>query len=264
MRLFFSGEKRGYCSVFRKIRRFGWSLVSPFAWRLTARGEGVVGPVGRGTASSIPTPTAPRFDGSTTPDPRAGRAARRVAPAPTPSRTSARRPHRANRDRAVRVPNRAPAAPGPTPPANGHWTRATPRLGARHQPGPDRVALDVAQHQQQMVVLLDGKRLEAALPNVAAGAVVLQVAADMGGQQPMHPAAEVAVVMRPQRQVEVIGHQAVGEDAQGVTQARLGHHPQERLMVLLFMEDLGTAIAAIQHMITKAAGRSTQGSRHRC
>jgi hypothetical protein len=29
----------------------------------------------------------------------------------------------------------------------------------------------------------------------------------------VHPAAEVAIVMRPEGQVEVVGHQAVGQDA---------------------------------------------------
>jgi hypothetical protein len=50
-----------------------------------------------------------------------------------------------------------------------------------------------------MIVLLDGKGAKAALPDVAAGVVVLAAATDMGGQQPADVGAQVAVVARSVR-----------------------------------------------------------------
>ena len=39
----------------------------------------------------------------------------------------------------------------------------------------------------EWIVLLDGKCLEAALPDVTAGIVVAVRASDVGGEQPLHP-----------------------------------------------------------------------------
>ena len=59
--------------------------------------------------------------------------------------------------------------------------------------------------------MLDREGLEAALPDVAAGMVVPMVATHMGIRQPMHPAAKVAFLMRPQHEMEVVGHQTPRE-----------------------------------------------------
>jgi hypothetical protein len=68
-----------------------------------------------------------------------------------------------------------------------------PVLSAADQVGPQGVAFDVPQHGQQVLILLNGERLEASLPDVAAAAVMAMVPADVRGQQPLRPAAEVAV-----------------------------------------------------------------------
>jgi hypothetical protein len=67
------------------------------------------------------------------------------------------------------------------------------------------------------------------------------VAADMGRQEPVHPATQVGVVRGPGRQVEVIGHQAVGEVAHRDADARLGHHVDERIVVVGLVEDGGSS-----------------------
>src|SRR5262245_1466094 len=58
-----------------------------------------------------------------------------------------------------------------------------------------------------MVILLDRKGLETPLPHVAARGVVFEIPAHMGREQPLHPAAQVAVFVRPQDHMEVIGHE---------------------------------------------------------
>src|SRR5205085_2220773 len=75
--------------------------------------------------------------------------------------------------------------------------------------------LDTAQGGAQMIVLLDGKGFEAALPDMAAASVALPVAVDVGGQQPLHPPAQVPIPARPEDQVEVVGEQAEPDQAHG-------------------------------------------------
>lgn len=55
---------------------------------------------------------------------------------------------------------------------------------------PDWIQFDVAQHGQKMLVLLDGKRLEPALPDMAAGLVPPVIPSDMRRQQPLYPSSQ--------------------------------------------------------------------------
>ena len=87
-----------------------------------------------------------------------------------------------------------------------------------------------------MLIFLDGKRFEPALPDVTAGSVTPKVAAHVRGHQPVHPAAYVAVPARPERQVEVIGHQAIGKNAHRSANTRLRHQVEERVVVVGFMK----------------------------
>ena len=73
-----------------------------------------------------------------------------------------------------------------------------------------------------------------------------QVAADVRGHQPVHPAAQVAVVAGPQGQVEVVGHQAVGQDAHGRADHGLGHHVDEGIIIVGLVKDGGTGVAAVE------------------
>jgi hypothetical protein len=79
--------------------------------------------------------------------------------------------------------------------------------------GAQQILLDVSQDGQQVLILLDGERLEPTLPDMSAGVVAPQLASDVSRQVPMHPAAEIAVLVGPEREVEVIWHEAVGQDS---------------------------------------------------
>jgi hypothetical protein len=57
------------------------------------------------------------------------------------------------------------------------------------QAGAQQILLDVSQDGQQVLILLDGERLEPTLPDMSAGVVAPQVASDVSRQEPMHPAA---------------------------------------------------------------------------
>jgi hypothetical protein len=100
-----------------------------------------------------------------------------------------------------------------------------------------------------MVILLDRKGLETALPDVAAGMVMAVIAADVGVHQPGHPGAQVAVADRPEDQVEMVGHQAVGQDAHRPSPAGFLDQPGEGGVVGRLVDDLRACVAAIEDTI---------------
>src|SRR6516164_7510242 len=75
--------------------------------------------------------------------------------------------------------------------------RPLPVLGPSHEFRAQRVALDITEHGRQMVVVLDGKGLESALPDMSRGAVMAMVSPGVGREQPLDPAAQIAVMSGP-------------------------------------------------------------------
>jgi hypothetical protein len=129
--------------------------------------------------------------------------------------------------------------------------------------GTDRIAFDGAEHGQQVVVFLDGKRSEPALPDMAAAVIVLMVAPHMRGEQPHHVIAEFAVLLRPQYEVEMIGHQAITE--QPHSRRALASLPQELDEggeIAAFMKNSAAPVAPVEDMVTIAALGRACGARH--
>jgi hypothetical protein len=113
-----------------------------------------------------------------------------------------------------------------------------------------------------MVVGLDGEGFEPALPDVSTGMIVAEIASHMGGEEPVHPAAEVAIVTWPERHVKVIGHEAVSDDPHGDATRGLDHHLKEGVVVAVFVEDGGSRIAAVQDMIAVPGSGGSSGAGH--
>jgi hypothetical protein len=132
-------------------------------------------------------------------------------------------------------------------------TRPGPLLGRVDQTGTKRVAFDVAEDRQQVIVLLDRKGFEPALPNMTATAVLFAVATDMGGHEPVHPVAEVAVALGPDGQVKMIGHQAEGQDAHRHAGRGLADELDEVREVAVVVEDLSAGIAPVENMVAIGA-----------
>ena len=90
-----------------------------------------------------------------------------------------------------------------------------------------------------MVVALDGETLEAALVERAgAGGVAVGVPAlGVGDGEKPHELAEVAVGFGPEDHVPVVGHQAVGEDADGEDFEGTFDHPFHGEIVGVIVED---------------------------
>jgi hypothetical protein len=127
--------------------------------------------------------------------------------------------------------------------------------------GSQAVSLDITKHGQKVFILLDRKCLEPPLPDMAAASVVAMVAADVGSHQPLHPPAQVAVRSGSQHQMKVIGHQAIAQDVHGQALAR-GFQGDEGSVVLVLMEDLVPAVAAIEDVIDPVSQGSASGAWH--
>jgi hypothetical protein len=61
-------------------------------------------------------------------------------------------------------------------------------------------------HLEQMVVFLNGKGAKTALPDMAAGMVMLVIAAHVGRGQPHHKSAEIPIGPGPKKQVKMVRH----------------------------------------------------------
>jgi hypothetical protein len=77
-------------------------------------------------------------------------------------------------------------------------TGPLPVLGPRDQLCPQGVALDVPKHRDQMIIVLDGERLETPLPHVPRRAVMEMIAPGVRREQPLHLAPEVAIQRGPE------------------------------------------------------------------
>jgi hypothetical protein len=113
-----------------------------------------------------------------------------------------------------------------------------------------------------VIVLLDGKSTEAALPNMAAGMVVLVVPADMGREQPHHVSAQVVVLAWPNREVKMIAHQTKSKQPHVQALARFLQQLEKGLEIAVLMENGSLAVAAVEDVITITSLGSAGSARH--
>ncbi len=91
---------------------------------------------------------------------------------------------------------------------------------------------------------------------------MLVIAPQVGRPQPLHPGAEVTIAEGPERQVEVIGQEARGQDPHRSPPARLGDQADEGAIILVLVTDGGAAIASIEEVVAVATGRGACGPWH--
>ena len=133
---------------------------------------------------------------------------------------------------------------------------------ALDQPGPDGVAEDVAEYGEEMAVLLNGKTLEAALPDMAVAAVMPMVAAHVAGQPPLHEGTQRRLGDRPQDEMKMIGHQAEAEQLDGKLGLGRGEQLEEGGIVAVLVEDGGAAVATIEDVVGVAGPVTAGDARH--
>ena len=127
-----------------------------------------------------------------------------------------------------------------------------PILGTLDKGGAKGIPFDVAQDDVEVLARLARKRLEAALPNVAAASIVAVVSPHVRGRQPLHPRAKVAVGDGLQDQVEMIRHDGEGQHAHRDAFAGLSDQADECLIVGDFVENIRASVAAVEDMIAES------------
>jgi hypothetical protein len=113
-----------------------------------------------------------------------------------------------------------------------------------------------------MLVGLDRKGPKTAFPNMPAGLMESMVPADVARREPLHPVAEVAVFSRPEDEVEMVGHEAIGQQPHVASFGFLVEKLHEVGIVAGVVENFGTGISAVKNVVAKASGRCSGGSRH--
>ena len=84
----------------------------------------------------------------------------------------------------------------------------------------------------------------------------------MSGQQPMHPAADIAVDVGPKNQMEMVRHQTVSENPHRDLLAGKPHQRYECFVVFFIVIHGRTVIAAINDVITIASDHCSGCSGH--
>ena len=97
---------------------------------------------------------------------------------------------------------------------------------------------------------------------MSAPSIALAIAVHLGRQQPLHPAAQVSIVVRPEYQVEMIGHQAIADQAHQHAGVRLAQKMDESVIVVGVVEYPRPAIATVQGVVTISTNRCSCGSGH--
>ena len=76
-------------------------------------------------------------------------------------------------------------------------TGPLPVLAALHHVGSKRIAFNVPQNSEVVIIRLHGKRLKPPLPDVTATVIMAVITAHVSCHQPLHPSTQVTVLMWP-------------------------------------------------------------------
>lgn len=113
-----------------------------------------------------------------------------------------------------------------------------------------------------MGVLLNGKTLEPALPDMAMASVVAMVAANMTGHPPLHEGTEVVSGSGRDHEMKMIRHQADAENLEGMSGFRCTKQIEEGGIGGVFMKDGRATVSTIQHMVGVPSDVSARNPRH--
>jgi hypothetical protein len=80
--------------------------------------------------------------------------------------------------------------------------------------------------------------------------------------QPLHELGEVTIAARPEQEVEMIGHQAVGQQLHGVPGHCFSQDPFECSEIALVLKDGEPGVGPVERVINKSALGSAQRSSH--
>ncbi len=140
---------------------------------------------------------------------------------------------------------------------------ARPGILARvgHHRGPHWVGLDVPQNDEQLVAVLDDRGSEAALPDVAL-APCLRWCRQVSDGQGLEDAANRLPGGRLEKQMKMIGHQAVAEERERIPCLGAGKIAKEHIPFALVAEDIGSVVPAVDRVVNKVIACRSWKSSH--
>ena len=141
---------------------------------------------------------------------------------------------------------------------------ARPGILARigHHRGPHRVGLDVPQNDEQVVAVLDDRGSAAALPDVAAGSLSPVVPPGVSDGQGLEDAADRLPGGRFEKQMKMVGHQAVAEERERIPCLGAGEIAKEHIPFAVGAEDIGSVVPAVDRVINKVIACRSWKSSH--
>ena len=115
-----------------------------------------------------------------------------------------------------------------------------------------------------MIVILDGKSLESALVEMAGSRrMVMRVPAHrVRVRDATQKRGQLAVLHRPQHEMPMIGHHAIGQNFHGELLVRFADHPLERLVVRVLLKQRQAGDGAIQRVVDQSLRSMTSDPRH--
>ena len=141
---------------------------------------------------------------------------------------------------------------------------ARPGILARigHHRGPHRVGLDVPQYDEQVVAVLDDRGSEAALPDVAAGSLSAVVPPGVSDRQGLEDAADRLPGGRLEKQMKMVGHQAVAEERERIPCLGAGEIAKEHIPFAVGAEDIGSVVPAVDRVVNQVIACRSWKSSH--
>jgi hypothetical protein len=141
-------------------------------------------------------------------------------------------------------------------------TRPRP-LGRRfHKLRTNGVTQNIAQHDEQVIILLNGETFEATLPDMAMTMVMPMIAAHVACHPPLHEWTQRISSLGLQHKVKMIRHEAEAQDANPVLGFGNLQKSEECRVVGIFMKYNCAAVAGIEYMVGVSGELSTRNARH--
>ena len=133
--------------------------------------------------------------------------------------------------------------------------------GPADQLGPHRVAFDVL-HGPPEVLPVQSTGVEAVLPQVPAAGMKAVDVLGVAEVRPPESLGQRLVQAGQDHQVDVVAHQAPGQDLQPIRAAFLGQHAEIGPAVVVDEEDILTVIASLRDVMPAARNDQPGSSRH--
>ena len=118
------------------------------------------------------------------------------------------------------------------------------------------------QNDEQVVAVLDDRGSEAALPDVAAGSLSPVVPPGVSDGQGLEDAADRLPGGRLEKQMKMVGHQAVAEERERVPCLGAGEIAKEHIPFAVGAEDIGSVVPAVDRVVNKVIACRSWKSSH--